>query len=430
MKRSAFFASLVAVFFLAFFFSRKGKEGSGSEPETERALRAESDRTSGGLVGVPARGDFRDLGADEFQKAWDAIPGRKLKRRDRVKLQQEVLKEWAKRDLKAAAKAAFAEAWDDPYPGAGGSLEQFLAIAFREVFQSRTHEVWEMIVGDEFGRLESALMRTAWATALMREDAKKLLPYLADLDRGNQQKAISSLLAKKDEGILAEIWASLDGLEAPASLGPVLAMKTSEEFSRDEILALVEKGGAVGKMAVESLVKKISTGPATAESLTVAETLPEEVRSDYVYALMRGESSDPEFAKRGIEMLMEAEEWQMLSNKDVSEKVRLIAAETPPEDLAAWAVALPQREEAARLFHRGVEPYIQSQPDEAWNWIGQFEEGMWRDRAYAEFSQQALHHFNDPARSEAALNRISDPAFQRKAWSWRRGWENRTGYRK
>lgn len=101
-----------------------------------------------------------------------------------------------------------------------------------------------------------------------------------------------------------------------------------------------------------------------------------------------------------------------------------------PVELDAWAVNLPQCKETAKLFHRGVERYIQEEREAAWDWIAEFDDGMWRDRAYAEFSQQSLNHFNDPEKSEEALNMISDPKLQREAWSWRRGWENKSGYKK
>ncbi len=96
--------------------------------------------------------------------------------------------------------------------------------------------------------------------------------------------------------------------------------------------------------------------------------------------------------------------------------------------MAEWAVNLPQRAETAEMFHRGVEPFIQQDRAGAWDWISQLETGIWRDRAYAEYSQQSLRRFNDPDQSRQALDQIEDPNFKQTAEKWRKDWEREKGW--
>ncbi len=91
--------------------------------------------------------------------------------------------------------------------------------------------------------------------------------------------------------------------------------------------------------------------------------------------------------------------------------------------LANWAQSLPPRRETAELFHRGVEPYIRKDPDAAWQWIDGLDNSFWRDRALAEYSQVNLHVFNDPEKSTAAIEQISDAVYREMVKGWRADWE-------
>ncbi len=105
-----------------------------------------------------------------------------------------------------------------------------------------------------------------------------------------------------------------------------------------------------------------------------------------------------------------------------------LAAQMGASQLAEWVADLPPRKETTEMFHRGVEPFIRQDRQAAWEWMSGLEDGTWRDRAFAEYSQQALNRFNDPAASRKALDQVQDPAFKASAEGWRKDWEQRTGW--
>lgn len=57
-----------------------------------------------------------------------------------------------------------------------------------------------------------------------------------------------------------------------------------------------------------------------------------------------------------LEQLLEAKEWNLAGTKDVAEGVCRLGTEMAPEELATWAVALPEQTEIRNLFHREIEP--------------------------------------------------------------------------
>lgn len=77
------------------------------------------------------------------------------------------------------------------------------------------------------------------------------------------------------------------------------------------------------------------------------------------------------------------------------------------------------------MFHRGVETYLRNNMDASKEWIAAIPSQEWRDRAYAEYSQQALNAKKDPAASRWALDQIRDAEFKALAETWRKNWEGR-----
>ena len=65
---------------------------------------------------------------------------------------------------------------------------------------------------------------------------------------------------------------------------------------------------------------------------------------------------------------------------------------------------------------------------EARDWILTIPEGDWRrERALAEYSQNALWAKNDPAGSQWAIDQIKDPRMKGTVINWRKEWTERTG---
>ena len=93
-----------------------------------------------------------------------------------------------------------------------------------------------------------------------------------------------------------------------------------------------------------------------------------------------------------------------------------------PAERAAWVVTLPEREETSELFHRGIDTYIAKNMEESWDWMEAFPPGRWRDRAFSEYSQQAIQTHKDYKASRRALDQIADPNFRKEVENWRPGW--------
>ena len=83
-------------------------------------------------------------------------------------------------------------------------------------------------------------------------------------------------------------------------------------------------------------------------------------------------------------------------------------------------MTLPVRQETTELFHRAVEIFLAGNLEAARDagWMS-LPDGVWRDRAYAEFSQAALNVHNNSRASRWALNRIGDKDFKSEAEDWR-----------
>jgi hypothetical protein len=89
-------------------------------------------------------------------------------------------------------------------------------------------------------------------------------------------------------------------------------------------------------------------------------------------------------------------------------------------------MTLPVRQETLDLFKRAVGFFVAGNLDASGRWLGDLPDGVWRDRAYAVYSQAALHLHNNPKASRWALNRIGDRDFKNEAEDWRAQWERRT----
>jgi hypothetical protein len=85
--------------------------------------------------------------SEEFAAAWNELASRRMSRWERGELQEQILKRWGENDLEAAMAAALAEPWDDG--GVYGSIEDFLAESFKQVFLDRPGDVWKMIGAPE-----------------------------------------------------------------------------------------------------------------------------------------------------------------------------------------------------------------------------------------------------------------------------------------
>jgi hypothetical protein len=126
-----------------------------------------------------------------------------------------------------------------------------------------------------------------------------------------------------------------------------------------------------------------------------------------------------------LDMMVDAQAWTELEQYDLPDHIKQSAEQGDPALIADWVTKLPVREEFTEAIHRGVEKYVRDNMDESREWLAQIEEPVWRDRAYAEYSQQALHAKGDAEASRWALDQIQDATFKKEAEGWRANWEKR-----
>ncbi|MES2921303.1 MAG: hypothetical protein V4819_07145 [Verrucomicrobiota bacterium] len=370
--------------------------------------------------------------AAEYQAAWDAIAARKWGKGERMEYQMRLLKEWAETDLEGALKAAFSETWNRGNVRMVGESFTFQR-AFDEVFVDRSEDVLKLIQQRKTGILESSLLLEAWAGKLLySKDRSLYFTYLRGMNGDDFIKVLgagSSRLKEREFlmtalDLLAEKVGQGTTLEG---LDPHYSQSVGEQLSKEELLErLRNPDDKLSGFYTSILAEKYSAASRYDSADDVrAEigSLPEANRGTFARALLDSYSRNPAMIQTALDQLVTTQQWQFLDKEETSNSVRTMAQTMDPVYLAEWAVNLPPREETSEMFHRGVEPYIRKSPEEAWNWIQEMDDGYWRDRALAEYSQINLHVFNDPAKSAAAIAQIRDPAFLETVKGWRASWE-------
>jgi len=168
---------------------------------------------------------------------------------------------------------------------------------------------------------------------------------------------------------------------------------------------------------------KLGTQPAgEVEAQLLA--LPETLRKEVAWAAFTG--SVPETRLGIATLLVDQMAWDKLESAEIVDLLEITSRQGKAKEVADWATDLPVRKETTELFHRSIDNYLRDNMDGAREWLATLPEGTWRDRAYAEYSQQALNAHNNSEASRWALDQIGDTTFKREAESWRSNWEKRT----
>ncbi|MGJ8696004.1 MAG: hypothetical protein ACSHYF_06785 [Verrucomicrobiaceae bacterium] len=429
MRRFPFLISLLLVAVLAFLLSREVEsvdEVSGLEVVSGELGNAGKEREGVATEGVDrdGRSSF-ERKTKLYQEAWDALPRRRLDRAKRMEMQDEILKAWAEVDPKGALLAFLGESWDDD------EFEQRLRGVFREVFLSQPEEIWGLVEGADFGVLKGSLVRDAMIYVLGRESFERALPFVMRLEGTNFATALSTLARLGKPGRkervrdLEKMWSLIaedPGRVEGAGQWEHFWRSSGIDLSKEKLIELTRIEGEAGKLAASALALKMM-GRSDVDLVEMGKQLGEELRSDFYFRFVTGSQVTAANARTAIDLLIAGEEWDLVGRQEVRQQVREIGRKMDSGELAEWATGLPEREETAGIFHRGVSPYIAEHPEAAWEWLGEFEGGLWRDRGYGEYSQIMLQKFGDRERSQQALDQISDPAFLEVAENWRKTWE-------
>ncbi len=309
--------------------------------------------------------------------------------------------------------------------------------AFSEVFVDRSEDVLKLIQDRKPGVLESSLLLEAWFGALLfAKDRNLYFTYLRGMTGDDFTKVLGRASARaKDPEFLTKILDLLPEKESEGmtfdGIDRYFSSAVGEQLPKDELMAkLGSAGPALSCFYTSILAARFSDNSryASAEAVTAEiASLPEDNRDGFAKALLSSHGGNPAILQAALDHLVEHEQWQLLDKGETSRAVMIMREKVDPVEMAGWAVNLPPREETTEMFHRGVEPYIRKSPEEAWNWIQEMDDGFWRDRALAEYSQINLHVFNDPEKSAAAIGQIRDPAYREIVKGWRASWEKQKG---
>jgi hypothetical protein len=286
-----------------------------------------------------------------------------------------------------------------------------------------------MIQEKRFGILGGALVRKAWASTLCAENPELFFTYLPEMRGGVLRSALEAVGERLgDREQAGRLWDELskkdDWMGGEGEVPDNLVAEMGYLVPAEKLLATME----VGREPMASYAA-VAMAYQT-HNLAFAEQvgkLPENVAGRYALEALKLSDGSAEALEEKIEFLIEGGHWRELADSAVAAKVKELGGLMDPQELAAWVVTFPARAETTEILHRGVEPFIRHDPEAAWEWIGGIEDATWRDRAFAEYSQQSLHRWKDLSKSRAALDQIQDPEFRAVAEKWRSDWTRNNG---
>ncbi len=400
---------------------------SSAKPADHRSSARHSTSVNRGRTETPADRPLGQWRTREYAAAWNAVRLGTLTTKERIKLQRELLAKWAEVDLQAAIKAALGESWipEAGYPGSYVDPAGPLLGALSGYFVGNPDASWELIHAGEFG-MANGVLRQLWMRAVGEKDSRRLTGMISGLSWRDRDQAIRScgvalmnqranitypeflriLTAFPEEMVSAEqiFRYGTSGIVSPAS----------REKEKDAILkapAGDERMLRVNAMIYGRQLFKQSADEISREIMDLPRTASEEV----LCSALRFSKIDPVRTTGIIDLLIGLEAWNKMAQPEVVAPLQRFSTSEDMAKVAAWATGLPVREETEDLFDRSIEPYLKNNPDTAPDWISQIPPGVWRDRAYAQFSLTALSGQNDAEKSQWAVEQISDPRVKDEA---------------
>lgn len=372
----------------------------------------------------------------EYARAWKALRSAKLSPKERLRLQQELLKEWADIDLVAAIESALEESWDRDGAGYYDPTGPLLGVLSKALAKDPAAS-WDMIRGRQFG-VATGMVRHVWLEAVGRSNPLFLAERIGDLSWRDREKALAACRMGVGDGT---------GPHSPHELFAVLSKLPAETISAQDLAGFADLHGDMmdpDQMKAEVLrlagadermatVHAIALGRQLAGSepevvKRMLQDLPDAARKEALWTAFRNGS----LTAAGLEfagLLIEEEAWDKLEQRDTTVRLQMMARNGSAKEVAEWATELPVRKETTELFHRSVDTYLQANLESAREWLATIPPGEWRDRAYAEYSQQALWSHQNVEASRWALDQIASTSFKREAEGWRSQWEQRTGWK-
>lgn len=377
----------------------------------------------------------KDWHGSEYARAWKAVRNGQFTTRERIRVQRDLLGKWAEVDLAAAIEAALGEAWDrdggSDFDPSGPLLD-----VFSEALANNPQEGWDMIRGRQFG-VGTGMLRRVWMEAVGAKAPLFLAKRLDALSWRDRERA--------SEICHAAVHGRSDGV-AEADLFKVLAVFPDDIVSAEQLLNFTTPhGGAVDLATIKEEIVQLGkeddrlakvkamllgrelVSKSPDEIAEEIEGLPDSVREEVVWAALK-DTGKTENVPGLVDLLIAENAWAKVEQRETVQQLQKLARNGGAAEVAEWATTLPVRKETTELFHRSVETYLAENLERARAWLAKIPPGVWRDRAHAEYSQVALHVYNNSRASRWALDQIADDDFKTEAGGWREQWEKRTGW--
>ncbi len=372
----------------------------------------------------------------EYARAWKALREGIYTTRERVRIQRDLLARWAEVDLAAAIEAALGEAWDSDGMAESDPSGPLLDV-FSEVLASNPQQGWDMIRGRQFG-VGTGMLRRVWMEAVGRSDPLFLANRVAELSWRDRPVAIGICHAAVQAGaggvtegelfgVFSELPPEMVSAEQLMEFTSLPAGEVDLTTMKQEVVRLGDDDRMV-RVKANLLGRALAGNPAEAIAGEI-EDLPQAAREEIVWAVFR-DSDKPENVLGLADLLVDEEAWGKLEQRETVQQLQKVARTGAAREVAEWAMTLPVRKETMDLFQHAVEPFLAGNLEASGRWLNELPDGVWRDLAYAGFSQAALDVHNNSRASRWALNRIGDQDFKSEAEDWRSQWEKRTGWTK
>jgi len=412
---------------------------AGLPVSNNTSARPSSPASSGSVPHGKSSSSFAPAGqwkGTEYARAWKAVRFAKLSTPDRVRVQRELLGKWAEVDLTAAIEASLGEAWDDNPDGTfGGGNGQFFSV-FGDAFAKNPAETWALIKSGQFG-VASGVLRGVWLDSAGQRDPAFLAGILGEMSWRDTAVALRACRSgfhgkpkEEQEAIFKVLAAYPDSLVPTSQLLNFTDRDAMVALSADDLNQDIAAGNQRLAQVKAMLLGQQLRNVAPADIAATIQGMPDAIGQEVLWAAFKGKNVPAESLAL-MDQLVEKNAWAKIQNRETIGRLQSLAhnGQGGAAAVAEWAASMPVRQETTEVFHRAVDTFVRNDTPATRDWIASLPPGVWRDRAYAEFSQQALNSRNDPEASQWALNQIGNPTFKGEATGWRKAWEQRSGWK-
>ncbi len=331
-----------------------------------------------------ATGEWR---GSEYARAWKSVGNGRHTVRERIRLQRDLLEKWAEVDLAAAIEAALGQEWDADGAGDHDAYGPFMDV-FATALARHPQEGWEMIRGRQFG-VATGILRRVWMEAVGKQDPPFLAARLGELSWRDRERAMEICGGAPSQElftVLAALPAELVDADQLLAFAPP-EDAADPELLKQEIARLATTDPRLAAVKAMLLGKQLAAKTPD-EIAAETEGLPDGLREAALWAAFK-DTDQPENVLGLVDLLIEEQAWSRLEERETVRQIQQLARSGDAVTVAEWAVTLPVRAETIELFHRSVETYFREDRNGAREWIESLPPGTWRDRALAEYSQEA-----------------------------------------